>query len=514
MPKRSTAVSETLAPPLLGINAVDPVSNMEAMYALEGLNVISNNGQIKLRQGSNQIIPQLSASAGKIDLIANFGANVLMHGYSSLAIYDGVGNDLSTSVSRFVGTNPVAAQFNGNLFFSSSQTTAGPTYHFYYWNGGSATLSDAAFTGAVDRYKFVTTYRNRLYFTYGDVDPYVIAYGDPLAIAGTLTSFDLSTVMKDLSPIIFCGGMSRSGQETNEFFVIITSLGEVLVYAGASPEDVTWGLVNRYSIPRPVSKASIFYYGADILVLTYQGLLSLSSMMQGDLKIQYLSEKINPLIIDILKTFSSNKTNLQFASGLVVLNKNLIILSLPTSTSGTDAVMVQFVLDLTMGSWWKFTGLNGYSWANIPIEVGLGDEYIGFGTINGKIFQALYDNLAGLSQDISPVTGDVVPIEVKLRWAFNYFGNRSLVKQFVQATPIINQIAGLDLTLDVDVDYSNTAATSTVTDTSDVSMKLYQPRMGLKGIGRCASLRIDDSYSASGFGIQAVEIIYNEGDIT
>jgi hypothetical protein len=88
------------------------------------------------------------------------------------------------------------------------------------------------------------------------------------------------------------------------------------------------------------------------------------------------------------------------------------------------------------------------------------------------------------------------------------------VKQFTECRPIVQQSEGLTLTLDVNVDYNDVVATSTVTDTTDTAYKLYLPRMGLNGIGKAASVRIDGTVTTKRMSLQALEVLWNEGDIT
>jgi hypothetical protein len=101
----------------------------------------------------------------------------------------------------------------------------------------------------------------------------------------------------------------------------------------------------------------------------------------------------------------------------------------------------------------------------------------------------------------------------KLRPAFNYLGDRSSVKTFVSARPIIYQSEGLDLTMDADVDFADTTATNRETNTADTSYKIYQPSMGLNGIGKCVSVRIDGTVTTKRSSLQAIEVFYTPGGL-
>ena len=67
------------------------------------------------------------------------------------------------------------------------------------------------------------------------------------------------------------------------------------------------------------------------------------------------------------------------------------------------------------------------------------------------------------------------------------------------------------------MDFANVAATQTVTaDTTDTAYKIYQPRVGLQGIGNAVSIRIDQTAPATDkrFSLNAIKVVWQDGDIT
>jgi hypothetical protein len=146
----------------------------------------------------------------------------------------------------------------------------------------------------------------------------------------------------------------------------------------------------------------------------------------------------------------------------------------------------------------------GFSWALFNDNIYFSSNPISGGSCLFKADTGDYDDDGN---------SGILTRTIKLRFAFNYFGQPEIVKQFTEARPLLYQQYGLNLTMDTDIDYANTTALSTITDSSDTSYRLYRPRVGLKGIGKAASIRIDGTMTTNKMSLQAVEVLWNQGDI-
>lgn len=146
----------------------------------------------------------------------------------------------------------------------------------------------------------VSTYKSRLYFV--EKDSNSIWYGDVDAITGALTEVDYTTIFNDPSTLLFATNWSfTNGISNEEFFVLVSASGEVLIYSGDSPEAPNWEIVNRTRIAAPISKNSFVKFGGDILIYTVRGIVQLSTAVanQGGSATEFvLSEKLTDLFIE------------------------------------------------------------------------------------------------------------------------------------------------------------------------------------------------------------------------
>jgi hypothetical protein len=497
MPKRSTARSVTIPPPVMGWNTVDPISEMDPRYAVEAINFFSNGATVDLRSGYGNYTTALGASGsvlGVFELALQSGVRKLVGCGSDGTAYDcttaGAGSSLG-SVGAAGNVTFSGVNFRNRLFIKQRSTSQ----DVYQWDGAAASFSAAAFTGPSGDDKAllgISVYKSRLYFLGNDAS---VWYGGIDSITGALTQFDVQSVLTLGGKLYYGGGVQKTGDVNAELFAFISDRGEVLLYSGSYPGASEWALVGHYYMPPPVGRSAFFNWGANLVIITYQGLVLLSEVLNGGASLTFLSEKINDQFISTIDPSST-----ALVMGVHYPKGNLLLISVNAGNN----TGVQLVMNTITGSWWKWTIAAAQIW-------GIWDDFLMFGAINGAAAAVIQkaDNVYA-----DTLTGTVQSRSIKLRPAYNYFGDRESTKQFTQAVPIMYQSEGLALTMDADVDFANVAATQVVTpNTADTAYKIYQPKVGLKGIGKCASIRIDQSVTTKRMSIQAIEVQFNEGDI-
>jgi hypothetical protein len=408
---------------------------------------------------------------------------------------------LITGGFSVVSNEVFTVNFRGRLFCKGYDNTV----DILSTDGTAATL--AAFTGPggddKDLWR-ITTYKGRLYgLTISDASMW---YGGVDAVTGAMTQFDFQSILTRGGKPWYIGSFSMTGGDiTQEYFVLISEQGETLLYQGDYPGSATWGLMGRYFLPAPVGRNSFFNWGSDILIVTYEGLASLRDYIGTSPREPYtfLSDNIASSFKDaVAAVVAVSASQVHFVMGIVYPKGQYLLVSF----YGSSNVATQYVMNTQTRAWTKFTNQRGLAWSLL-------NNSLYFGSINDASdgFVAKADN-GYFDEDLSTPAA-VIPRTIKLRHAFNYLGERSLEKQFTEAILIIYQSEGLDLTLDADVDYANTTATSRVTDTTDTSYKLYQPTMGLKGSGKAVSIRIDGTVTTKRMSLQATEVRWKEGDL-
>ncbi len=508
--------SLTIPAPVKGWNTMDPISDMDPQYCVDTENFFAPGGTVDLRNGCAMFAKEIGNSYTVSDVIIGLGTleygsvtKLIAFAISDHKVYDiTAGGDINGSP---ISGSPVFGndilfmqQFRDRIFFKSLSSSGGGNHDVYWWTGsGSVTL--AVFTGPSGDDKDLGTFnafKSRLYFAQISVPS--IWYGGVDAITGALTEFPLASVFRQgITYIYFVGPVTRAKDfAEDDLLCIISNNGEVLIYQGSDPGSPTWGLIGRYSIPKPASFKSFFYVGSALHVMTRGGLISIQDVMLGASP-QGIWPTLTEKIDDQFPTvFGPSIPQSIVATGITVPSARYLLLNIPIFSGLSIASIKQWVMNLTTGSWWPFTGQTIYS-------VAYYNDELYFGTTYGKVFKGN----SGYFDENPATDAAILARTIKLRPAYNYFGDPEHVKQFVEAIPTVYQSEGLSITLDSDVDYQNTTATSTVTDLTDTSYKIYQPICGLKGIGTAASIRIDGTVTTKRISLQATKVLFKEGTI-
>lgn len=501
MPKVSTANSVTIPPPVGGWNTKDPVSAMGEEYAVELENFFPGFGSVDLRNGY-RVFATMTAGVGSqvrslFEYVNAAGDRYLIGTADDENLYNlsagGAGTDIGGAVNwKF---EIAYVNFRGLVFIRPDFASI----DVYTWNGAGA-VAAAAFTGPGGddkNLRLITSYHSRLFFVQGDAA--TLWYGSVDQITGALKSFDVSGQLRLGGKILFIGAISSPGAAISDYFVIITNMGEVVLYSGDSPDSANWSISSRYNIPAPVGDNSFFYWGNDLCVITTSGVSRISEVMASlpTGPTQAMTENISSAFTDLIGA----STYQPFTCGIVYPKGKYLLINISYDYSS----VVQLVMNTITGAWTKFTGQRARVWCLYNNELYFGD------TLTAKVFKA--DN--GYFDENPSSTATPQARTIKMRPAYNYFGDRTSVKQFTEARPLMYQSEGMQLTMDADIDYANTAATQVVTpDNADTAYKIYRPRVGLTGIGKSASIRIDQSVTTKRISIQAIEVTFNTGDIT
>jgi len=498
------AISVTIPPPTMGWNTKDPISETDPLYALEAVNFFSNGGTVDARKGVyNRNTEVGTYIVSTIAELALQDGSLKMIGISQSTVYDTTNpgsspTDLSAGGTKLVSGSEASTLIFRNKLFIKDLTGINDVW---YWDGVSASITAAGFTGPGGDDKLlysINSYKSRLYFTGNDLS---VWYGGVDAISGALTQFDFQSIFTKGGKLLYAGASAKTGDTQQEYFVAISTKGEILVYQGDYPASTTWSLVGHYYGPTPVGYRSFFYWGASLVLITYQGVLLLSDILSGSNDFVFLSDKISGEFISALTDLPAAYSNA--VCGVFCPNENLIMINVVRLDLFKTE---QFVMSTINRSWWRWV-IPDMDFQHLAIyDNKIMGGYIYGGSAHGAIYQYLF-----AYTDVTPSGNQAMTL--KLKSAFNYLEDRSHVKNFTAVRPVIYQSGGLGLTLGNDVDFSDTTATNTETDTTTSTYKLYQPLMGLNGIGRCLSIRIDGTLIGRRMSLQAIEVFYTQGGL-
>lgn len=233
---------------------------------------------------------------------------------------------------------------------------------------------------------FVWVYKNALYFIRKDSLSFYYLPVD--SIGGTATEISLAGVLTIGGKLTIGHGWSLDtgqGGGLSEQCAFISDEGEVAIYQGFSPApDQGWSLVGVYRIGALLGDKAFVRAGADLLISTSIGMVSLAQAIQRSVAAiapQAVSYPINDLWTDAQTRRGS--TDWQ----AVLWPEGQMIAVTPTAPSGGESPVIYVVNANTM-AWCRFTGWNALCFGTFQ-----GGLY--FGAPNGQVFRANvsgYDN--------------------------------------------------------------------------------------------------------------------------
>lgn len=501
--------SATQQAPVKGWNGRDSLDAMEEGYAVRLCNIFPETNYVSLRKGFRvhatgmgtgavQTLAELVTEAGTRKLVACANGNIY-----DASTYNAAATSLD---SGFTSNKWQTANFRNKLILVNGADQ--PQQY-----DGSA-VSDAAYTGIADDANLISVevYKSRLYFVQKDTAS--VWYGGVDAITGGLTEFDVGSLLRLGGYVMYAGSWSNdSGAGMQDLFVIVSSMGETLIYNGTYPgEDGTtagaeaWQLVGRYFLPVPLGRRAFMNLAGDLVILTDQGAVSLAAVFaQG-------KDEIYRMVTDLIADPYQDGARAYAANfgwcGLSYPRGHMAIINVPTVADGNAD---QWVMNTLSGAWTKFQNIKASSWTTYSDK-----PY--FGGMDGKVYE--FD----IGADDG---GDVIDFEIKT--AFNYFGDRRSEKRFLMARPLFIGDTAMRFLMNVDCDFEDRTITDTITTTGvsgaewdvadwdssswDGGATYRADWYDLSGHGRCAALRIKGSSTNALFNLSAINVTFEIGGL-
>lgn len=508
-----------LIPPVNGWNTKDPISSMDPSYSPEIENWFPNGSTVDMRRGCRQHAKGLGSTYGQVvdtiaEYVKNDGTRKLLAIGDSLGASEAIGDATSAgSVSAVTVPGFGIGHPAWSLNYANTLIVKGDisTRDVHYWDGSGA-LALNNFTGPGGDDKDLgcpISYRGRIYFLQRTA-PSIWFHLTIGAVTGALTENSFSSHLRRGGRFLFIGSTTLGGNNIDEVFVLISEMGEVLLYAGEYPGASNWQQIGRYYIPAPIGVRSFFYWGQDIVVITHEGLVALSAVIAAGPRgqFEYLTDNINPSYAQLIEqTLADPVDSYYFTSGIHYPKGRYLLINLPINDGSTFSC-VQLVMNTITGAWTKFTNQNALSWS-------LFNNNLYFGTVHGKVFRADYNTSDTSAFDEDPANeGQPLSRNSVCAHAYNYFDRPGTLKRFVHARPFIYASNGLNIKCDMATDYGNQPPAAGAVDTNDTSYKLYQPQIGLTGVADAGSLRIEKSGTSWGrMSLQVTEVAYEVGKV-
>lgn len=434
-----TAQPASVPPPVRGINARDPLGTMQATDAVQLENLWPVGGECRLRGGSRAWatigadyleVPVLSLltyanRGGTQRMFTQYFATATSVDLKEISAPKTINSGVANTVGD-VGFTPCRGVNFTNSVGGAFLWVTNPGYSPWLYDGvnyGYLAEDDAGgaypntYITGVDA-KVLTNpwvFKRRIFAIENKSSN--VWYLDSNSIAGAMTRMPLG-------PLFTRGGYLVAGATwtidagagADDYFVVITSNGEVAVYQGTDPSSaLTWALVGVYFVGIPLTDQCFFQFGGDLGVLTEQGIFPLSQALPRN-TLSYskaLSDRINPYLQDLIR----QNRGFRFWCAVVYAAKNALIINVPTSLTTS----FQLVYNIDSGAWAKFTGWNATIFAVYK-------ESLFFGDFTGDVYRAWDD--ADYSDAGSYITG-------KALTSFTHFGKPVGLKKLSMIRPTL-----------------------------------------------------------------------------
>jgi hypothetical protein len=222
-------------------------------------------------------------------------------------------------------------------------------------------------------------YRNRLFFV--EKETMNVWFPNVSSLGGALQSITMHGIFRRGGSVQFGATWSLdAGDGLDDKCVIVSTEGEVAVFEGSNPagvQETDWRMVGVYDCPRPMGKNGWLRVGGDLLILTEEGAIPVSAIMQKDpaaLTISAVSRPIEPeWIAQAVRRRSLPWEMVKWPE------RNMGIVNVP-ATSEADPVYC-YLVNLKSGAWARRTG-----WDARCLHVFNGQAY--FGTNDGRVMLA------------------------------------------------------------------------------------------------------------------------------
>lgn len=500
---RPTARSKALPAPVGGWDTRNALADMPAENAVVMDNFFPDTDRVILRRG---FASHATGMSGSVETLMPYAA---VDGTEELYAANG-GNIYDVTSAGAVGAAKVSGMTNDRWQFVQIGTSGG---NFLVAVNGADTprtydgssWSTAGMTGpTIANLNWINTHQRRLWF--GEDDSLSAWYLAVNSITGAATEFPLYGLASKGGKIMAMGTWTRDGGAgTDDVAVFITSEGQAILYQGTDPSSAsTWSLVGVFNIGEPIGRRCLIKAGADMIVVTQDGFVSLSRVLSMDrsaVENVAISRQIQQSVNDAVRDYGS----IFGWEPFFYPRARMLIFNIPQNNS----IYHQYVFNTLTGAPCRFTGVNAVCWGMLSSEA-----Y--FGGTDGVVYK--FDT--GDDDNGVNIVGDCLQ-------AFSYFGSPTRVKAFKKVEPVFqsngNPNAAVDLNTDFQIAVFQGVTAQSPTNSGlwgvgkwGVALwgsadQIYRSWRGVRGIGRSAALRVRISTGSARPSWIATNFLYTEG---
>lgn len=419
------ASAAQLQPPVKGLNFRKPAINLDPQEALLLDNILPKASSGELRAG---YVVYTTGIPGAVVTLAPFIGNATddkrVFAFNDQGdIYD------VTHPGEHIVSLARTTQRDGNWDYTNSQ---GPVENYLilvspeggYWTySKSDGLKQREITGDAKgkRFSAVFNWKDRVWLIEeNSTKAYYLGTG---AIQGEAQMFDFGPVMNQGGWLSYGSNWTfNAGYDIDDYLVLVTSSGEVIVYKGYDPSDInTFNLQGVWYIGKtPVGNKCFTQFGGEMFVMSSLGVVPISKLVNGQVANEYsvssanVAPKLHAVFTEYCNDFGWEMD--------MIYNQSFLMLKTPIQRSGKHSY---WVMNVQTGAWGTISGMP----MNCATQV---DEKVYFGTANGEVCVAFVGDT-----DASTILGDAGrPIIGRYMGGFSDYGDPTHLKIWQLARPV------------------------------------------------------------------------------
>lgn len=429
--RATPGTSISLSAPVGGLNTRDPIDQMAPLDAIRMENWFPDSDAVRLRQGYS--VHCETGQGGDIESLLPWdhaGSRVLL-----AAVSGGIQNVTSATAASVVTAstynNDRWQHVNASGYLIACNGADTP------WHYNASGLSNTGFTGTnltITDLVAVENYKSRLYFIEKDTANFWYG-GVGAVVSGTLTKFELGQIARRGGTLQAIGTWStRTGDNLAEYICFIMSTGETLIYSGSDPGS-DFALIQRVETGEPIGRRCVEKLGGDLIVLTKQGFVPMSFLINGGTAEQLDTSEVWGKIRRAAQTVAADfSTNFGWQVFISQSGKELYF-NVPRAEG---VQYTQYVLNIVTGAWCEFTGWGARCFARLGST-----DYWGSG--------------GGVVNSVGGISDNGSDIVASCRTAPSYFGDRGSRKRITACRPGVTTDGIFQATIGADMDFSSRA---------------------------------------------------------
>jgi hypothetical protein len=447
------ATVKSIPAPVGGLNARDGIASMPPTDAVVLDNWFPTPASVNLRNGSVNFARGLGANVETIATY-NSASGSTMFGAAGGSIFDiTVGGQVGAAVvtgmtsARWQDLNFGSTAANGQFLYLFNGIDYPQLYNGTTWQAVTGASAGISITGVDPRLLVqAVSFKQRIYMV--EKDSCRCWYLPVNALGGAAQALDFGGLFKLGGYLMaVCTWSVDNTAGLQEFFVAVSSEGEIAVYEGYDPTNAAnWSIASHFRVGRPVGRRCFTKVGSDVVFLSADGAYPLSKALLTDRAQQSnaLSQKIQNLINNDIQLYAAN-----FGWQVILYPiGNKIIINVPNMPGFSS---YQYVMNTITGAWCRFTGWNALCWT-------LYKDKLFFGAPNGVVYQAD----VGLSDNGASIMADGLQ-------AFNYFGAENQ-KQFTGIRPVLYASRGISPACQINVDFDTSSPTAVTSNSISTTL--------------------------------------------